>query len=86
MLKVLNYVIFSAKDHLGQPALPPVPTVPAVLAGNEVIPVQHLDLDTIYPRSTRSEIVTTEIVPSTSNTQRHLRHRDPQVSKFFPYK
>lgn len=74
----------SPHHHLGQPALPPVPTVPAVLAGNEVIPVQHLDLDTIYPRSTRSEIVTTEIVPSTSNTQRHLRHRDPQVGSSHP--
>lgn len=73
-----------AKDHLGQPALPPVPAVPAVLAGNEVVPVQNLELDTIYPRiSRRSEIVTTDIVPSTSNTQRHFRHRDPQVSKLF---
>ena len=63
----------------GQPALPPVPQRPAVMAGNEVVPVQSLELERPYPRLTTSEIVTTEIVPSTSNTQRHIRHRDSQV-------
>ena len=59
-----------------------MPQRPAVMAGNELMAVQSLDLERPYPRLTTSEIVTTDIVPSTSNThQRHLRHRDPQVNK-----
>ncbi|XP_043254590.1 E3 ubiquitin-protein ligase Ubr3 [Colletes gigas] len=51
----------------GQPALPPAPQRPVVMAGNEIVPAQ-----TVYLRLSTSEITTTEIVPSTSERRELL--------------
>lgn len=55
----------------GQPALPPAPQRPAVMAGNEIVSAQS-----VYSRLSTSGITTTEIVPSTSNSHKHFKRRD----------
>ncbi|XP_043683976.1 E3 ubiquitin-protein ligase Ubr3 isoform X1 [Vespula pensylvanica] len=57
-----------------QPALPPVPQRPAVMAGNEIISTQ-----TMYSRLNTTGATTTDIVPSTSNMHKHCKRREPQV-------
>ncbi|KAI4500168.1 hypothetical protein M0802_004585 [Mischocyttarus mexicanus] len=58
----------------GQPALPPVPLHPAVMAGNELISAQ-----TMYSRLNTTGATTTDIVPSTSNMFKHSKRRERQV-------
>lgn len=58
-----------------QPALPPVPQRPAVMAGNEIMSTQ-----TMYSRLNTTGATTTDIVPSTSNMHKHCKRREPQVS------
>ncbi|CAK9812220.1 E3 ubiquitin-protein ligase UBR3 [Anthophora quadrimaculata] len=60
-----------ANDIGGQPALPPTPQRPAVMAGNEIVAAP-------YSRLGNSRVTTTEIVPSTSNSHKHLKRRDTQ--------
>ncbi|XP_011691605.1 PREDICTED: E3 ubiquitin-protein ligase UBR3 isoform X2 [Wasmannia auropunctata] len=55
-----------------QPALPPAPQRPAVMAGNEIVPAQ--------PVNYRA----TEIVPSTSNPHKHFKRREPQGGPMQP--
>ncbi|KOC63815.1 E3 ubiquitin-protein ligase UBR3 [Habropoda laboriosa] len=57
----------------GQPALPPASQRPAVMAGNEIVAAP-----TVYSRLGNSRVTTTEIVPSTSNSHKHLKRRDVQ--------
>ncbi|KAG5323686.1 UBR3 ligase, partial [Pseudoatta argentina] len=56
----------------GQPALPPVPQRPAVLAGNEIVTAQPINYRT------------TEIVPSTSNSYKHFKRRELQGGPMQP--
>ncbi|KAG7208964.1 hypothetical protein KM043_015133 [Ampulex compressa] len=62
-----------------QPALPPAPQRPAVLAGNEIVTAQ-----TMYSRLSTSGVTTTEIVPSTSSPQNRFEPREPRVGQFGP--
>ncbi|XP_033303152.1 E3 ubiquitin-protein ligase Ubr3 isoform X1 [Bombus bifarius] len=57
----------------GQPALPPTPQRPAVMAGNEIVAAP-----TVYSRLSNSRVTTTEIVPSTSSSYKHFKRRDAQ--------
>ncbi|KAK9296366.1 hypothetical protein QLX08_009590 [Tetragonisca angustula] len=56
-----------------QPALPPAPQRPAVMAGNEIVAAT-----TVYSRLSNSRVTTTEIVPSTSSSHKHFKRRDAQ--------
>ncbi|EGI67359.1 E3 ubiquitin-protein ligase UBR3 [Acromyrmex echinatior] len=56
----------------GQPALPPVPQRPAVLAGNEIVTAQPINYRA------------TEIVPSTSNSYKHFKRRELQGGPMQP--
>ncbi|XP_070516369.1 E3 ubiquitin-protein ligase Ubr3 isoform X1 [Cardiocondyla obscurior] len=56
----------------GQPALPPAPQLPAVMAGNEIVTAQPVNYRT------------TEIVPSTSNPHKHFKRREPQIGPMQP--
>ncbi|XP_076285643.1 ubr3 ubiquitin ligase isoform X1 [Lasioglossum baleicum] len=53
----------------GRLALPPAPQRPAVMAGNEIGTAQR-----VYPSLSTSAM---EIVPSTSNSHKHLKRREP---------
>lgn len=52
--------------------LPPVIQRPAVMAGNEIVAAQSA-------YSSRSGYRTVEIVPSTSNSHKHFKKREPSV-------
>ncbi|XP_066595206.1 E3 ubiquitin-protein ligase Ubr3 [Prorops nasuta] len=58
----------------GQPALPPAPQRPAVMAGNEIITSTP-----IHSRLGTSYVMTTDIVPSTSAGHKHLKRREAQA-------
>ncbi|CAL7947523.1 unnamed protein product [Xylocopa violacea] len=62
-----------ANDIGGQPALPPAPQRPAVMAGNEIVAAPM-----VYSRLSNSRITTTEIVPSTSSSHKHYKRREAQ--------
>ncbi|XP_011496807.1 PREDICTED: E3 ubiquitin-protein ligase UBR3 [Ceratosolen solmsi marchali] len=62
-----------------QPALPPTIPRPAVLAGNEMVFV-----NSIISRLNNTESTSIEIVPSTSNSHKHFRRRDPQTGAAQP--
>ncbi|KAL6258401.1 hypothetical protein P5V15_010359 [Pogonomyrmex californicus] len=59
----------------GQPALPPAPQRPAVMAGNEIVAAQPVGYRILH---------TTEIIPSTSNPHKHFKRREPQGGPIQP--
>ncbi|XP_076232510.1 ubr3 ubiquitin ligase isoform X2 [Calliopsis andreniformis] len=64
----------------GQPALPPAPQRPAVMAGNEIVAAQPA-----CSRLSTSGVTTTEIVPSTSNSHTLVfSRRDTQGCQLQP--
>ncbi|XP_076675053.1 ubr3 ubiquitin ligase isoform X2 [Andrena cerasifolii] len=63
----------------GQPALPPTPQRPAVMAGNEIVAAQPA-----YSRLSTSGVTTIEIVPSTSTSHKLFKRRDPQGGPLQP--
>ncbi|XP_031787991.1 E3 ubiquitin-protein ligase Ubr3 isoform X1 [Nasonia vitripennis] len=64
---------------LSQPALPPAEVRPAVMAGNEIV-----FANSIISRLNNTSSTSTEIVPSTSNSHKHFRRRDPQTGATQP--
>nr|XP_034188211.1 E3 ubiquitin-protein ligase Ubr3 isoform X2 [Osmia lignaria] len=66
----------------GQPALPPAPHRPAVMAGNGNVIIAAAQ--SAYSRLSNSRVTTTEIVPSTSNSHKHFKRRDAQGGPLQP--
>ncbi|XP_017880886.1 E3 ubiquitin-protein ligase Ubr3 isoform X2 [Ceratina calcarata] len=56
-----------------QPALPPAPQRPAVMAGNEIVVAPS-----VYSRLSNSRVTSTEIVPSTSSSHKNFKRRETQ--------
>ncbi|XP_076228505.1 ubr3 ubiquitin ligase isoform X4 [Nomia melanderi] len=62
----------------GRPALPPAPQRPAVMAGNEILSSRR-----VYTSLSISGI-SVEVVPSTSNSHKHLNGREPLGGQLQP--
>lgn len=65
-----------------QPALPPVPQRPAVMAGNEIVAAQSAyspRSNYRHRRCSRNRNREMEIVPSTSTSHKHFKRKEPPV-------